>query len=195
MTTIHLEPNQVPQHLRSGYDGRKFKAEVCEQVTIPATAGLWDGGSRDTYSAVNLATGEQMNVPGQDVALFDKQRQSRNLPIVPGFAIVRHSIFCGQDTGLTFYVHPSNATAFLPAPTTLTPWQRLVLMATRSLKSSYGGRDRYEMAQTEYSCTKALGDTAFPTREQWEATKAELVIAGLLNKAGAITTKGRNAIG
>ena len=47
MQTIHLEPSQVPAALRGAYDGRKFKAVVCESVEIPVTAGLWDGGSRD----------------------------------------------------------------------------------------------------------------------------------------------------
>jgi hypothetical protein len=34
----------------------------------------------------------------------------------------------------------------------------------------------------------------FPSREEWDASKAELIQAGYLNKAGAITNKGRNAI-
>jgi len=34
----------------------------------------------------------------------------------------------------------------------------------------------------------------FPTRGEWEQAKADLYSKGYLNKAGAITVKGRNAI-
>jgi hypothetical protein len=34
---------------------------------------------------------------------------------------------------------------------------------------------------------------SFPTREQWQAAKDSLISKGLLNKAGAVTPKGRNA--
>lgn len=94
--------------------------------------------------------------------------------------------------GLTFYVNPSNAAALLPAPVELSAHEKEVLNATRSYKSSYGGRDRYDMAQSAAQYGKNAG--AFPSREQWEAAKAALMARGFLNKAGAITVKGKNAL-
>jgi hypothetical protein len=194
MQTIHLEPSQVPAALRGAYDGRKFKAVVCESVEIPVTAGLWDGGSRDFYKAIDLATGQVGHGSFQDEAPWGN-RQARQFKIEPGLVVVMHSIFCGQDMGLTFYMHPQNATALLPARADLTSLEKMILEATRSLKSSYMGRDRYQMKLEDYRYSAdAKNSIAFPTRAEWEQCKADLYGKGYLNKAGAITVKGRNAI-
>jgi hypothetical protein len=195
MQTIHLEANQVPATLRAAYDGRKFSAEITESVVIPATAGLWDGGSREYYKLVQLSDGHVIPFPGQNAAPWDP-RQENEIRIKPGYVVVCHSIFCGKDMGLHFYVHPQNATALLPAPSAeLSALEKLILDATRSLKSSYMGRDRYQMKLEDYRhSTDAKNGVAFPTRAEWEQTKAELYAKGYLNKAGAITVKGKNAI-
>ena len=191
MNTIYLEPAQVPAHLRAGYAGKMFKAHVCETVTIYSDAGLWDGGSRETYRTVRLADGAEMPASDNISAPWDGRRRDRTIPLQPGLAVVRHDISRGRDLGLTFFVHPADAVAMLPAPCTLTEHQLIVLRATRTYKPSYGGQDRYTMAReaTRYGA----GFATFPTRPQWEVAKAELITAGLLNKAGAITTTGRNA--
>ena len=195
-TAIHLDPVLVPHSLRGNYSGRKFKAIVCETVTIPADAGLWDGGSRDIYYAARLfETVDLCRIPGQETAPWNGARRDTVVTLQPGQVIVQHSHFCGSDMGLTFYVHPQSATRFLPAPVELSPYERLILTATSSLKSSYGGRDRYENAQGEYHCRKAMGDTAtYPSRAEWDEAKSALVSKGYLNKAGAITVSGKNAI-
>ena len=143
--------------------------------------------------------------------------------------MVEHTIFCGKDHGLTFYVHPDSAAKLLPSESVeLTPNQKLVLNATASLKSSYNGKDRYENSKpygaltrleiqtklaalepimeargnVELKSGKRVGERVaelkgwtyiFPTREEWDLAKAQLMMDGYLNKAGAITTKGRNA--
>jgi len=193
MSLIHLDPALVPAKLRGAYNGHKFKAIVGLTVDLPATAGLWSGGSREFYKAVSLLTGEVSPLIMQDQDPWGL-RQDHKVTTKPGFAVVLHSIFCGEDMGLTFYIHPDNAATLLPTPVELTPYEKLILIATRSLKSSYGGRDRYEMARDEYHCTKALAGQPYPTRAQWNETKTVLVGKGLLDKRGAITVKGRNAI-
>jgi hypothetical protein len=189
---IHLEPSQVPTVLRGSYAGYKYKVLVCESVTIPVTAGLWDGGSRDSYQGVELATGKRYPLTMESEAPWGTRREI-TVQLDNGKAVVEHSIFCGKDMGLTFYIHPSNAIGLIPAKVELTPYQRLVLVATRSLKSSYAGRDRYENAQGEYNCTQVLKGDDYPTRDQWREAQASLIAEGYLNKAGAITVKGRNA--
>jgi hypothetical protein len=194
MNTIHLEPSQVPAHLRGEYSGKKFQARVCETVSIPADAGLWSGGSRNEFFAVDIVTGEGVPFPGQDSHPFDRGNEARSVALVPGIAVVEHSTSCGQDMGLRFYVHPSNAATLLPAPSAeLTATERLVLIATRSFKASYGGRDRYDMARDEMAWRADA--PPFPSRGDWDSAKALLTSKGLLNKAGAITVAGRNAIG
>lgn len=197
MQTIYLDANQVPPALRGAYSGKKFAARVSETVTVPSDAGLWSGGSRDVYTLIELASGVTHPMPGQSASPFDGARQERIVPLKPGFAIVRHSTFCGKDMGLTFYVHPGNAATLLPAPTAeLSPVARLVLKYTKERKASYNGQDRYDMAESDMRygghAIKALGVDTMPTRDEWNAAKALLIADGYLNKAGAITTKGRN---
>ena len=177
-TTRHLNRNDVPAHLRAGYDGRKFVAVLTETVVIPATAGFWDGGSRDQFHAICLATGATLPLPNAD--FMDTGARDRRTAIPPGLAIVRHSTFQGRDTGLTYFMRPEDAAPLLPAPAEeLEPTQRAVLRIIRS----YIPKVRMEYAERE-------GITA----DAYAAAKASLITAGLLNAAGAITTAGKNAI-
>ena len=187
MNTIYLDPALVPSSLRGSYSGKKFKAVVCETMTIPACAGLWEGGSRDVYTAIDPSSGRKVRV-SSDAAPWDRSRGDNKVTLSPEFLVVKHSMFQGKDLGLTFYVHPAIAAKMLPAPVELTDYEKLVLSATASYKSSYGGRDRYQMARDDNR------GNLFPTRDEWERCKTSLVAKGLLNKAGAITVAGRNAV-
>jgi len=165
--TIHLDPAQIPAHLKRRYSGKAFKAKITESITIPSYAGNWSGGSRDTYELIDLATGEAVAASDNVSAPWDK-REDRTIKLREGFAVVEHSIFCGKDMGLTFYLLPANAAALLPAPSAeLTPYQKTVLEATGSLKSSYNGKNRFEMARENstwdhYRKDYGLGDLPFP---------------------------------
>lgn len=177
---IYLEKKQVPAHLLAGYTGSKLKAEPCESVSIPFDAGLWDSGSRSHYSAIELATGREIAIPGQSSAPWDETRRERKVTLQPGFAIVCHRMFCGTDMGLTFYVHPNDVAALLPATHTeaLSPVELKYLAITRAYKSQFRAENR---ARAGISETEA------------EAIKAKLIRDGYLNKAGALTVQGRNA--
>lgn len=196
MQTIYLDEKMVPAALRQGYGGKKFEAQVCTSVTIPIDAGLWDGGSRDQYSVINLADGRTALSPGQNSAPWSGERREYVVELKPGMAVVRHSYFCGKDMGLRFYVHPDNAAALLPPPAAeLSPLELLVLRYTAGRKSSYMGRDRYDMAIHDANGGYDMNrDSLTPTRAEWDAAKASLVGRGYLNKAGAITVAGRNAV-
>jgi hypothetical protein len=113
----------------------------------------------------------------------------RKIAMVPGVVVVQYSISRGKDVGLTFYVHPDDAAKLLPAPMDLTDHERIVLRATRAYKASYGGVDRYTMAWRD-----AQGKL-FPSKAGWAVAKESLIAKGLLDKRGAITVAGRNAIG
>jgi hypothetical protein len=73
----------------------------------------------------------------------------------------------------------------LPAPTELTEDEEIVLVATRSLKASYGGVSNYRLSEARRYTGIDL--------HRWETAKAMLIAKKLLNKAGAITVEGRNA--
>jgi hypothetical protein len=194
--SIALENSQVPAHLRGSYSGRKFSAVVCDEVRIPCTAGLWDGGSRDTYTLVNVETGASIEASDNMSAPWSRSTADRVVKLQPGFAVIEHSMFCGKDMGLRFYVHPENAAKLLPAPAApLSAHERLVLDATCGLKSSYMGKDRYEMSFDNVRYRAPEERASFPTRSQWDAAKASLIGKGLLNRAGAVTVAGKNARG
>lgn len=190
MTTTHIEPKLVPSHLRAGYAGRHFTAEACATVTIPASAGLWDGGSRDTYHVVRLSDGSQIAASDQMLSPWDDKRRGRVITLEPGVAVVRHSMLCGKDMGLRFYLHPSDIVQMIAPPLELTDVERLILVATRSYKASYGGMDRYTMARHDFR----YADRPYPSREEWNTAKLALIGRKLLNRAGAITVIGRNAV-
>ena len=196
MNAIYLEAAMIPAQLRGNYTGKKFKAVVVTEVTVRSDSGVWSGGSRDTFQLIELATGRAVSVSDNMSAPWDPSRKDRTIPLKPGFAAVEHSLFCGKDMGLTFYVHPDNAAALLPAPAPeLSEHESIVLDATCSFKSSYNGQDRYTMAKTqaEYPWRRDNSTPQFPTRDEWNAAKESLIGKGLLNKAGAVTPKGRNA--
>lgn len=181
MNTIYLEPAQVPAHLKSGYTGKTFRAQICETVTIPAQSGTWSGGSRETYQAIDLATGKSIAASDNTSAPWDNIRADRTVALRSGFAIVKATIFCGKDLGLTFFVHPNDAVKLLPpSDDEITDTERKVLAIIGGIKSGYRA-DYYRKAQ--------ISDA------ELEAIKASLIKRGYLTKIGAITPKGRNARG
>lgn len=200
---IHFErPDQTTARIIAaaypGYRGKKFRIEVCDYPID--VRSYWDGGSRDYFTFVNLSTLETAAMPAQSG--FDPKIAGAEAVTIPaGFACVRHSIFCGKDAGMTIMIGSANAAPLLPAPAAeLSFEQKLVLRYTAGRKSSYAGRDRCEMARDDlindhrFNKEKPMPASREAFRAQWEQAKASLVSAGLLNKAGAITAAGKNAI-
>lgn len=191
---VYLDPKQVPANLRANYKGRHLEGVVCVQMSIPMDAGLWSGGSRDTYDVVRLEDGAAVSDPAHKTGPFpDSGRRERIVQLEPGFCVRRWSIARGKDRGLTFYLHPDNAAALLPPAVDLSADEKIVLATTRNYKSSYNGRDRYDMASDDARYDRNR-QSPFMSRQVWNDTKAALISRGMLNKAGAITTKGLNAI-
>lgn len=180
MATVYLDPAMVPANLRGAYAGNKFRAIVCETVTIPIDAGLWSGGTREIYYLVELATGNQIPFPNQDTSPFNNDRRETIVNLESGYAVVKHSTMQGNDTGLTFYLRPENAAPLLPQTVELTNAQKQVLGITRSYIASY----RKEAAFAAGIGTKA-----------WDRIKTDLIALGMMKKNGALTIKGKNAIG
>jgi hypothetical protein len=179
---LHLDKNMVPAALRAGYNGARFRAEPCESMTIHADAGLWSGGTRDSFSAFELATGRSAPMPGQSGSPWSADRVERSINMRPGYIIVKHSMFCGKDMGLTFYIHPADVAALIPAQNgpELSDRELKALAIVGGVKSSYRAD---EFARQGYKPAEV------------ETIKARLLELGLIDKRGAITTAGRNARG
>jgi hypothetical protein len=167
------------------YSGRKFKIDVTDNPID--VRSYWEGGSRNYFNFVRLdnlqAFGE---VPQQSA--FDKPIQNAgNVSLVPGLVCVEHCYFCGKDLGLTIMVHPADAPRMITQQVDLTNEETIVLVYTRSRKSSYAGISNYRYVEAH----RAKGITL----DKWEEAKASLIDKRYLTKAGALTNEGRNAIG
>jgi hypothetical protein len=186
MATYYTSAPEVQEIARAAfpdYNGKKFGVAAFEGPMN--LASHWDGGSRIYYAVINLDTKKSAEIP-QSGTMFDKETY-RMTTLPPNMAVVAHSIFSGKDMGVTIYVNPESLTKMLPAPDEVTWAEKVVLAATRGLKSSYAGIKDYRFRE-------ALKDTGI-TRVEWDQAKESLIQKGMLNKAGAIQDKGKNAIG
>lgn len=191
-TTIHLtgkEPLVAKLAAMVGYDGKKFRLVTTETVDVTYNA-YWSGGSKSTYTFINLGSMEFKQSPTMHPVFDTRYQGADNVTLIPGIVCVEHSYFCGKDMGLRFFVCPGGLDPrLLPAKVeSLTLDEKIVLYATRSCKSSYNGIKDYRF----YCATHQNNGI---TWDRWIAAKASLIERKLLNKAGAITVDGRNAIG
>lgn len=184
----HVEADEFIKKLVSatfpGYTGRKYKLHVSDAPIN--CASYWDGGSRSYFRFINLASLEaSQQLPAQSA--FDTKIAGIDAVLVPpGFACIEHSIFMGKDGGITIHIPPENAANLLPAPIILTQFEKIVLVATRGLKSSYNGIKDYRYQESHIQ-------TGI-THDEWCDAVMALMNRGLLSRAGAITPKGMNAI-
>lgn len=111
MNSLKVKKGDIAHLLREtfpDYTGRKFRVEARESMTLRDLN--WSGGTRSSYAVVTLDGQAVGNT--DDVALRHPMHnvhvEGASVPMRPGMVIAEHSIFCGVDLGVTFYVHPSN---------------------------------------------------------------------------------------
>lgn len=183
---IEILARDVPPALLAAfptYKGRTFQVRACESVTIMDTT--WSGGTKCTYTLVELATGRVAPLdtsrksvkPGDPFGWIpDVEGQSFRIP--PGYVVAEHSHFCGKDMGITFHANPADLTPLLPPAVELTERERLILGIFVGYTSA--GRKEY-----------------LPRHKVTEGEIQGLIARGFLsrNKAGATgaTMEGRNA--
>ena len=170
------------------YSGRKFKIVIND---FPERLdSYWDEGSRTYYAFYDISSGKEYSMPSNH-PFFEKDKP-RNLggALLKGVILVANSIFLGKDMGITFYVNDEDYEWIYGQKALAEPEldreKKIVLVYTRSRKSSYGGVNNYRFIE-------AHADTKI-TKEQWEIAKEWLIKNMYLNSAGAITIKGKNAI-
>lgn len=89
---------------------------------------FWDGGSRDEFAIVELASLSRRPLPTQTHPYYDlhgltqegpavsSENGNVRLTVLPeGFALVRGGVFCGKPTTVTVYVNPANLPRSLAA--------------------------------------------------------------------------------
>ena len=168
------------------YSGRTIKVDITDKPINTRSDSYWSGGSRTYRTFLELATFRSMPVPPQSA--FDPRIEGSDSVAMPlGYVCVEHTILCGDDLGITIIARPNDSQSMaLPAPVTLANDERLVLQYTSRYQNTYAGitNRRYLEAHRDTSITSS----------DWETAKAALIVGRFLNKAGAITNAGRNAI-
>lgn len=94
------------------YTGRKVNMVIAETVNVHDLN--WGGGTKNYYKILELSKDlKAREVPSP--APWANPYEGQTLAMRPGYAIVRHSHFCGHDCGITIYVHPMDIPArYLP---------------------------------------------------------------------------------
>lgn len=187
MTVVHLKRSDrtVDTIIRlafPGYTGQKVQAVITDTIQFHNT--MWDEGSRRTYVYVDLACGRAVQVQQASFLQRDEFYEKQQ-PIPEGFVCVVHAE-CRSEH-IEIHGPAANLSPLLPKTVELSDDEKTVLIATRSLKSSYAGIKDYRFQEAN----RARGITI----QRWQLAKASLTQKGLLNKAGAITVEGKNAVG
>ena len=94
---------------------RKRQATLSASETVGLYGTYWDGGSRYTYTAVDLVTGRSKGAPQYDPPQFGGPRVDPVVAIPEGVAIVQTGIFLGKTATARVYVNPVNMAKLLPA--------------------------------------------------------------------------------
>lgn len=176
MKPIYLDAAGLPTSLKHL---KKAVVYLVEEVTIPADAGTWSGGTRSIYEALELATGRTASITDTFSAPWSSDRNARTIKLKPGYAILETGTFCGKPATPTIYCLPSEVFAALPAPASdLSYADKAVLYATKTLKSAYRKDELKSLGLTEHQINEA---------------KARMQGLGYLDSRGAITAQGRNA--
>lgn len=90
---------------------RMVRIHPCESVSFFNT--FWDGGSKNSYKAVKLETGETAS-PILGSSPWNAIAEGQTVKLEPGIVIVEESVFCGKFMSLTVHIHPDNLVKFLP---------------------------------------------------------------------------------
>ena len=92
------------------------KRDVCIQVSNKVTFSdlNWSGGSRSTYTLVRLDDNATMSLAGwSTLAPWANPYEGAEFEMRPGFLVVQTGHFCGKESRMRIYVHPSNLTPML----------------------------------------------------------------------------------
>lgn len=189
--TDHPLVKQVCAIAHPDYTGQAVKIEY---TTRPLDLrSYWSGGSRTSWVLVKLVDMSILPIPPQ--SMFDRQIAGAEAFVLPeGVVAVAHVYSCGADLGLTIYAR-DDGVKFLPAaPVGLSDDEKLVLRATRGLKSSYAGISDYRKHELTAPRHWSADSAPLMTGARVDAARMALQAKGLLDKRNAITNAGKNAI-
>lgn len=93
---------------------RKHKCILVVATTVSLDGTYWSGGSVSSYTAVNMETGACRTMAAVNPPQFGGPKQSPNVELPEGAAIVKLGFFCGKPSTATVFVNPANVAKLLP---------------------------------------------------------------------------------
>lgn len=167
---------------------KQYTVEVSN--TVPISGTYWSGGSRNSYVAVNLENMETLNLPHLNPPQFGGPTENPIVNLLEQtcqVCVVKLSNV-GMREYVTFYFAPDNVNKFLTDKSgdSLSNNEKIVLFATRNLKSSYAGIKNYRFNEANTYTGITL--------KQWNESVDSLIDKGLLRKNKSITPAGKNAV-
>jgi len=182
---MYVTEKDIPESIREKCKSREYKVEVSETVRL--SDNYWSDGTRYEYFGVDLSTGKVFDPKYSEYGNPFTHPEVPTVVLEPNSAIVRTGTFCGKKSKPVVYIHPYNAAKLLKNENSdLSREEKIVLVFTRSYKSSYAGISNYRFHEANERTGISL--------ESWSSAKASCVAKKLLKKNGAITTDGRNAV-
>lgn len=121
MKTIKIATKQIRWLTDQAFPTRKRSVRVVIGESVSFHNTFWDGGSKNTYRAVQLESGEAANlITGSSP--WTALAEGKSIKLEPGIAIVEESVFCGKTMDLRVYLHPANVTPALEAHLVTEEW-------------------------------------------------------------------------
>lgn len=111
VTTLVLKDEPLLKRLIQAADPsyKRLKAFVRVVDTVELQGTYWSGGSRSTYTAVNIATKVASRAEQFAPAQFGGPKEAPVVQLPPGAVIVETGFFCGKTAQAYVYVHPKDA--------------------------------------------------------------------------------------
>ena len=95
---------------------KKHEASLVVSETCELQGTSWSGGSRSTYTAVDVVTKRSKGAPQYAPPQFGGPQTTPVVQIPLGVVIVETGIFCGKKATAYIHIHPANVAQLLPAP-------------------------------------------------------------------------------
>ena len=92
------------------YRGRTFKVEFAPTITFHDTN--WGGGTKNTYAIIGSdGRTARLSVP----APWINPVEGKTVEMPTNALVVKHTVFCGKDLGITIYASPVHLPKWLTA--------------------------------------------------------------------------------
>lgn len=111
LTTLVLKDEPLLKALIQAADPsyKRLKASVTVTDKVELQGTYWSGGSRSTYTAVNIQTRAASSAQQYAPAQFGGPAEAPTVALPPGAVIVETGFFCGKVSTASVYVHPQDA--------------------------------------------------------------------------------------